>query len=118
MIGFSCIWIFGVHGMLSGTAAADFGGKKAAATAAGMLDGIQYVAAGLTGFGLGWLLKTYGWGVWTLAIIPFSLIGAAVISRLWTSGPARWRIERGQAFALRARRAASTERWARRATSG
>ena len=61
LIGISCMFIFGVHGMLSGTASMDFGGRKAAATAAGMLDGIQYVAAGLTGFGLGWILKTYGW---------------------------------------------------------
>src|SRR2546430_2990313 len=29
----------------------------------GMLDGIQYIASGFTGFGLGWLLKTYGWGI-------------------------------------------------------
>jgi OPA family glycerol-3-phosphate transporter-like MFS transporter len=87
LIGFSCIWIFGVHGMLSGTAAADFGGKKAAATATGMLDGVQYVASGFTGFGLGWILKTWGWHVWTLCIIPFSLIGAVVISRLWNARP-------------------------------
>ena len=87
LIGFSCIWIFGVHGMLSGTASADFGGKKAAATATGMLDGVQYVAAGFTGFGLGWILKTYGWGVWTLCIIPFSLIGAAVIATMWNARP-------------------------------
>ena len=87
LIGFSCIWIFGVHGMLSGTAAADFGGKKAAASATGMLDGVQYVASGFTGFGLGWILKTYGWGVWTFAIIPFSLAGAALIARLWNARP-------------------------------
>jgi OPA family glycerol-3-phosphate transporter-like MFS transporter len=48
LIGLSCMFIFGVHGMLSGTASMDFGGRKAAATAAGMLDGVQYVAAGLT----------------------------------------------------------------------
>ena len=87
LIGFSCIWIFGVHGMLSGTASADFGGKKAAATATGMLDGVQYLASGFTGFGLGWLLKTYGWGVWTASIIPFSILGALVIARLWNARP-------------------------------
>jgi OPA family glycerol-3-phosphate transporter-like MFS transporter len=87
LVGFSCIWIFGVHGMLSGTASADFGGKKAAATATGMLDGVQYVASGFTGFGLGWVLKTWGWQVWTAAIIPFSIVGALVISRLWNARP-------------------------------
>ncbi len=89
LVGFSCIWIFGVHGMLSGTASADFGGKKAAATATGMLDGVQYVASGFTGFGLGWIIKTYGWGVWTFCIIPFSILGALVISRLWNTKPGR-----------------------------
>ena len=54
MIGFCCMWIFGVHGMLSGTASMDFGGTKGAATVTGLLDGVQYLASGLTGFGLGY----------------------------------------------------------------
>ena len=102
MVGFCCIWIFGVHGMLSGTASMDFGGRRAAASAAGMLDGIQYVASGLTGFGLGWILKTYGWDgvadaghqatdahIWVFTIIPFSLIGGLIISRLWNAKPGK-----------------------------
>jgi MFS transporter, OPA family, glycerol-3-phosphate transporter len=102
-VGLSCMFIFGVHGMLSGTASMDFGGRKAAATAAGMLDGIQYVAAGLTGFGLGWILKTYGWDgtpyvegyhpanakVWVLSIIPFSVLGALIMTRIWNAKPTR-----------------------------
>lgn len=87
MVGVSCMFIFGVHGMLSGTASMDFGGKKAAASAAGMLDGVQYIASGLTGFGLGWLLKTFGWGVWTWALIPFSVIGALLMIRIWNARP-------------------------------
>lgn len=101
LIGFSCMFIFGVHGMLSGTASMDFGGKKAAASAAGMLDGIQYVASGLTGFGLGWVLKTYGWdgtpmthgyhphnaSVWVFSIIPFSIAGAILMTRIWNAKP-------------------------------
>jgi OPA family glycerol-3-phosphate transporter-like MFS transporter len=100
LVGFACIWIFGVHGMLSGTASADFGGKKAAASATGMLDGVQYVASGFTGFGLGWILKTYGWDgvteaghqatnapVWVYSIIPFSVLGGLIILRLWNARP-------------------------------
>jgi OPA family glycerol-3-phosphate transporter-like MFS transporter len=103
LVGFSCMFIFGVHGMLSGTASMDFGGRKAAATAAGILDGVQYIAAGLTGFGLGWILKTYGWDgsgsaeghhphdarVWVGAIIPFSLIGAVLMTRIWNAKPSK-----------------------------
>ena len=73
-----------------------------AATAAGLLDGVQYVASGFTGFGLGWILKTYGWDgvaetghqaanaqVWVLSIIPFSVIGGLVILRLWNAHPSK-----------------------------
>ncbi|GAC1367309.1 MAG: MFS transporter [Polyangiales bacterium] len=89
MIGFSCMWIFGVHGMLSGTASADFGGKKAAATATGILDGVQYIASGLTGFGLGYVLKRWHWGVWTYSLMPFSLIGAMLMLLIWNARPSR-----------------------------
>ena len=87
MIGFTCMWIFGVHGMLSGTASMDFGGTKAASTVAGILDGVQYLASGLTGFLLGHYLDTLGWGAWTYMIIPFSMIGAVLMVRLWNESP-------------------------------
>ncbi len=87
MVGVCCMWIFGVHGMLSGTASADFGGRKGAATATGLLDGVQYVASGFTGFGLGYLLKQYGWGIWTYSIIPFSIIGGILMLRIWNAKP-------------------------------
>jgi len=96
LLGLTAMFIFGVHGMLSGTASMDFGGRKAAASVAGALDGIQYIGSGLTGFGLGWVLKTYGWDgiatpghqpanawIWVGAIIPFSLMGAFIMTRLW-----------------------------------
>lgn len=87
MIGFCCMWIFGVHGMLSGTASMDFGGTKAAATVTGLLDGVQYIASGLTGFLLGSLLDRFGWGAWTLMIMPFSAVGAALMLTLWHATP-------------------------------
>jgi len=87
LIGFCCTWIFGVHGMLSGTASMDFGGTKAAATVAGMLDGVQYLASGLTGYLLGSMLDKHGWGIWTYAIMPFSLMGALLMTRLWNATP-------------------------------
>jgi OPA family glycerol-3-phosphate transporter-like MFS transporter len=92
LIGFSCMWIFGVHGMLSGTASMDFGGTKAAGTAAGLMDGVQYLASGLTGFLLGGLLDKYGWGVWTWSIIPFSAIGAVLMLTLWNATPLNTKI--------------------------
>ncbi len=89
LIGFSCMWIFGVHGMLSGTASMDFGGTKGTATVTGLLDGVQYLASGVTGVGLGILLDRLGWTAWTLMIIPFSIIGAALMLTLWNATPAK-----------------------------
>ena len=88
-IGFCCVWIFGVHGMLSGTASMDFGGKKGAATAAGLLDGVQYLGSGLTGFGLGALLDKYHWAIWPYAMIPASAVGAALMLPLWNAKPGK-----------------------------
>jgi len=98
LLGLTAMFIFGVHGMLSGTASMDFGGRKAAATVTGALDGIQYVGSGLTGFGLGWVLQTYGWDgiasqghvpthawVWAITIIPFSIVGAFIMTRIWNA---------------------------------
>jgi OPA family glycerol-3-phosphate transporter-like MFS transporter len=99
MIGITCIWIFGVHGMLTGTASMDFGGSKGAATVAGMLDGVQYLASGLTGFLLGHFLDKWGWGAWTWMIMPFSLIGALLMTRLWNETPMRARAAPAEAAA-------------------
>ncbi len=83
-LGFLSMFVNGAHGIIGGAAAMDLGGKKAAATAAGLFDGMQYLVAGpLTGVGMGWLLQNEGWQVWQWALIPFALVGALVMSTLW-----------------------------------
>lgn len=89
LVGVCCMFIFGVHGMLSGTASMDFGGTKAAATVTGLFDGIQYVASGFTGFLLGAGLDKFGWSAWTFMIIPFSFIGAILMTRVWNATPSK-----------------------------
>ncbi len=76
-----------VHSMLSGTASMDFGGKRAAATAAGMFDGMQYVGGTLAGYPLGWLIGKYGWGAWGPSLAVFSLIGLVLMATLWNARP-------------------------------
>jgi OPA family glycerol-3-phosphate transporter-like MFS transporter len=76
-----------VHSMLSGTASMDFGGKKAAASATGMFDGMQYIGGAAVGTGMGWMLETWGWGVWGPSMIGFSLIGALLMLKLWNVVP-------------------------------
>ncbi len=76
-----------VHSMLSGTASMDFGGKKAAASAAGMFDGMQYIGGMLAGVPLGWVIKTYGWGGWGPSMAVFSVIGLGLMATLWNAKP-------------------------------
>jgi OPA family glycerol-3-phosphate transporter-like MFS transporter len=84
---FNSLAISMVHSMLSGTASMDFGGKRAAATAAGMFDGMQYVGGSFTGFGLGWILERFGWGAWGPSMIGFSAAGAILMLFLWNARP-------------------------------
>lgn len=76
-----------VHSMLSGTASMDFGGKRAGATAAGMFDGMQYIGGSVMGYGAGYLLDKYGWGIWGPSMIGFSFIGAILMLKLWNAVP-------------------------------
>lgn len=78
-----------VHSMLSGTASMDFGGRKAAATATGMFDGMQYIGGAAVGSGMGWLLEHLGWGAWAPSMISFSVIGAVLMLKLWNAVPTR-----------------------------
>jgi len=76
-----------VHSMLSGTASMDFGGRKAAASATGMFDGMQYIGGAAVGSGMGWMLERFGWGAWGPSMIGFSLIGAILMIKLWKVVP-------------------------------
>jgi OPA family glycerol-3-phosphate transporter-like MFS transporter len=73
--------------MIGGAASMDFGGKKAAATAAGLFDGMQYLAGAFVGLGVGYVTTQWGWEAWHWAPIPFALAGAWLMSRLWNVLP-------------------------------
>jgi OPA family glycerol-3-phosphate transporter-like MFS transporter len=51
------IAVIGTHGLLSGTATMDFGGRKGAATAVGVIDGFVYLGTAVQSFALGWLTE-------------------------------------------------------------
>ncbi len=82
-------FVNGSHGIIGGAASMDFGGKKAAATAAGLFDGMQYLAASFTGTAVGWITTEYGWQAWKLWPIPFAVIGALVMLKLWNVTPGK-----------------------------
>lgn len=75
---------YGPHVLMVGHAAQDFAGRKAAASAAGFIDGWGYIGAAMTGVFTGWLVENYGWGAgfwyWIIAAIVAGLIMVA----LWT----------------------------------
>ena len=77
----------GAHGMIGGAASMDFGGRKAAASAAGLFDGMQYLAGAFVGLGVGYITANWGWGPWHWAPIPFALIGALLMMRIWNVVP-------------------------------
>lgn len=83
------IFVNGAHGMIGGAASMDFGGRKAAATAAGLFDGMQYLASSFVGIGMGYTLDHWGWKAWQFVPIPFAITGALLISQLWNVTPTR-----------------------------
>jgi OPA family glycerol-3-phosphate transporter-like MFS transporter len=80
-------FVNGAHGMVGGAASMDFGGRKGVATAAGLFDGMQYLAAAFTGVAVGAISTDYGWQAWKLWAVPFAVIGAIVMSFLWNQMP-------------------------------
>jgi MFS transporter, OPA family, glycerol-3-phosphate transporter len=78
--------VIGTHGMLSGTATMDFGGKKAAATAVGLIDGLVYLGTGVQSLALGYI-TTWNWQYWPVFLIPFSVLGIALTLRIWHAIP-------------------------------
>jgi OPA family glycerol-3-phosphate transporter-like MFS transporter len=81
--------VIGVHGMLSGTATMDFGGRKGAATAVGIIDGFVYLGTGLQALGIGMLVggKSSNWIYWPLFLIPFAVIGLLLSLTIWKALP-------------------------------
>lgn len=78
--------VIGTHGLLSGTATMDFGGRKAAATAVGMIDGAVYLGTALQSFSLGFL-TTRSWAYWPWFILPFAVAGCFLLTRIWHAKP-------------------------------
>lgn len=77
-----CLLSISVHSLMSGTAAADFGGRKMTATASGITDGFVYLGTGLQSVSLGFL-TTKSWVFWPAFLVPFAILGIYFASRMW-----------------------------------
>ncbi len=78
--------VIGVHSLMSGTAAADFGGRKATATASGIVDGFVYLGSGLQSLSLGYLVSK-DWQFWPLFLVPFTVVGFVLALKIWQALP-------------------------------
>jgi OPA family glycerol-3-phosphate transporter-like MFS transporter len=86
VLGSFCV--IGTHGVLSGTATADFGGKGATAMAVGIIDGFVYLGVGIQSAALGRITK-YGWAYWPMFLLPFAVVGLLLAARIWNALPKR-----------------------------
>ncbi len=88
--------IIGVHGMLSGTASMDFGGKRNVGIVVGVIDGFVYLGSTVGSRTLkavlpnGEAAKDAGsWWTWPAAIAPLALVGFLLALRVWNARPAQ-----------------------------
>lgn len=104
LVIFMSMCIIGVHGMLSGTASMDFGGKKNVGVAVGIIDGFVYAGTAVmsltykillpepqidaaTGKLTGPATDPANWDVWPIAMIPVALIGLVLARKVWHATP-------------------------------
>ncbi len=91
---FSSMAIIGVHGMLSGTASMDFGGRKNVGVAVGLIDGFVYLGTAFQSLLYGRILPEgaaakdpANWINWPIAMIPMAGIGLILAIRVWNAKP-------------------------------
>jgi hypothetical protein len=80
------VCVIGTHGLLSGTATMDFGGRKGAGTAVGVIDGFVYLGTALQSVCLGYLTSS-SWAYWPWFLLPFAAIGFVLCLRIWNAKP-------------------------------
>ena len=101
LVVFMSMCVIGVHGMLSGTASMDFGGRKNVGIAVGIIDGFVYAGTATMSILYGAILPTNvpdasgvvaaanpdNWRIWPLSMIPVALLGLLLAARVWNATP-------------------------------
>jgi sugar phosphate permease len=78
LIALTSFFLIGPYSYLSGVMALDLGGKRGSSTAAGLIDGVGYLGAIASGYGVARIAKAYEWhGVFT------SLAGACGLTLIF-----------------------------------
>ena len=86
----------GLTSLMAGTAATDFGGRKATATCSGIVDGCTYLGSAIQSFFIGYLVPsekageaatflgvTRDWHWWPIFMVPFAILGLGVAIKIW-----------------------------------
>jgi OPA family glycerol-3-phosphate transporter-like MFS transporter len=104
LVVFLSMAVIGVHGMLSGTASMDFGGRKNVGVAVGIIDGFVYLGTAVMFVTYGVLLPEEqlqdgvlvgpatdpaNWLPWPVAMVPVALVGLLLSARVWNARPTR-----------------------------
>lgn len=80
-------WVvgFGIYGpqALIGIIVANLATKRAAATAAGFTGFFGYASTVLSGWGLGWLVQSFGWHVGFEALVWMGVMGVLLFALAW-----------------------------------
>lgn len=105
VVGWSAVFIvmasIGVTSLVSGTAATDFGGRKATATSMGIVNAFAYLGSSVQSFCIGFLVpdkaapdkvvQLFGfarsWEWLPVFVIPFALIGLIITIKVWHNLP-------------------------------
>ena len=97
------MFVIGVHGMLSGTASMDFGGKKNVGVVVGIIDGFVYLGTATmsltyayvlpkeelnaSGKLIGEVTNPQAWSAWPVSMIIVGLMGTLLATRVWNARP-------------------------------
>lgn len=94
LVVFMSLCIIGVHGMLSGTASMDFGGKRNVGVAVGIIDGLVYLGTAAQAIIYGQILPKgeaaadpASWWMWPVAMVPVAALGLFLALRIWNAKP-------------------------------
>lgn len=101
LVIFMSMCVIGVHGMLSGTASMDFGGRRNVGIAVGIIDGFVYAGTACMAILYAVILPSddaggaeaaaaedpSNWLAWPLSMIPVALIGLVLATRVWNAKP-------------------------------
>jgi MFS transporter, OPA family, glycerol-3-phosphate transporter len=90
--------VIAVHGILSGTATADFGGARNTGIAVGIVDGFVYLGTALQSLVIGKLVPVgdaakdpSNWLAWPIFLLPFAVLGFLFTLKIWNALPSRAR---------------------------